>query len=203
MIHIYALSNPDDISDVKYIGQTTNPSKRLLSHIRQAKEKNYSLGKNEWIGECIKKNKQPIISSIDFSDNRIEASVLEMQYVAMFKFIGIELFNERNTSKTIYSDKSRSAGSLNAMFGKKGVDNPNFGSKRNPETGKRISAARKGKPCVGLYKKIKMIDSKTGEVLRIFDSALHVELELNYKKRMLTRVARGTRKIAYGYKWSY
>ncbi len=54
------------------------------------------------------------------------------------------------------------------------------------------------------YKDIKQIDKKTDEVIKVFESALKIEEELNLKKGARNKIYEclsKKRKTAYGYKW--
>lgn len=54
------------------------------------------------------------------------------------------------------------------------------------------------------YKDIKQIDKKTGELIKIFESALKIEEELNLRsgaRNKIYQCLKGNLKTAYGYKW--
>lgn len=54
-------------------------------------------------------------------------------------------------------------------------------------------------------KKVAMIDLKTGETIKVFDSVAQAALSLGNKNKNshIIHVCKGQRKSAYGYKWSY
>ena len=52
-------------------------------------------------------------------------------------------------------------------------------------------------------KAVEMVDTKTNEVVRVFDSMKNAGEELNIAKEQISAVCRGIRKTAGGYSWRY
>lgn len=89
-MHIYTLE--DDKNEVRYVGVSKNPQKRLYQHIHRAKsgiEKNH---KSKWIKSLLKKDQQPlmrIIDSVPFD----EWITKEIFYIKKYKELGCNLVN--------------------------------------------------------------------------------------------------------------
>lgn len=61
-VYIYALLHPDTL-EVRYIGQTTDPSNRLRGHL-SGKAKSYC---GNWVRQLLREGKSPIMEIVDFS----------------------------------------------------------------------------------------------------------------------------------------
>ena len=61
---------------------------------------------------------------------------------------------------------------------------------------KQINHPKKSKPVL-------QINTKTGEIIRVFPSAMEVERQLGYKHSNIVNSCRGKFKSAYGFKWQY
>ena len=84
---IYSLSDPIN-GQVRYIGKSDNPSKRLNQHIKNYPNKtNY---KNNWISSLTSKNLNPVLDVID----EVEISnweYWEKYWISQFKAWGFQL----------------------------------------------------------------------------------------------------------------
>ena len=94
---IYSLNHPNT-NDVVYVGKTSQPlSKRLSGHLCD----NSNERKSRWILELRKIGLKPTINYLAESDNRIEASRLEKDYIIQFLADGLELLNYQLSYKKI------------------------------------------------------------------------------------------------------
>lgn len=78
---------------------------------------------------------------------------------------------------------------------KSGEEHPMYNKVRTEEDKIRISQA--------LSKVVLMLDKKTGEILKEFNSATEAEDYLNAKGHHISCCCNNKRKTAYGYKWKY
>lgn len=96
LVHIYALYDPADLMEVRYIGQTTDsPKNRLYRHIYQSrpeyknKKKDH---KSNWIRTLLAKNVSPEVRLIETADIAMWG-ILEKFWIARFKKLGHRLTN--------------------------------------------------------------------------------------------------------------
>jgi hypothetical protein len=61
--YIYVLIDPRD-NQIRYVGKTTQPLKRLKSHIYECKNKKYKHRRAKWVRNLIKENLIPIIKFV-------------------------------------------------------------------------------------------------------------------------------------------
>jgi hypothetical protein len=87
-IYIYGLWSPIEkktLRNVRYIGKSNNPKRRLSEHIRTSKKKNYAVSK--WIRTLIKKNLKPVMKVIEVCD--LDSwQTYEKMYINYFKESG-------------------------------------------------------------------------------------------------------------------
>jgi len=89
---IYGLIDPRT-KQVKYIGKSNNPEKRLIEHMCESKSKDGCGTKKEnWINKLCKLNLNPVLKIID--EVKIEEyEYWEEFYIKEYKYDGIELLN--------------------------------------------------------------------------------------------------------------
>lgn len=87
--YIYSLSCPIS-GEVKYIGKSKNPNKRLLDHIRKCR--NTTSHKNSWIIGLTTKGVNPVMHVIE-ETNIDEVNFWEMHYISLYKSWGFSLTN--------------------------------------------------------------------------------------------------------------
>lgn len=87
---IYTLSDPIT-KEVRYVGKSDNPKKRLYEHICSCKRiKNH---KNNWINSLLKKDQKPILEIID--EVPLEYwQIYESQWISKLKELGFNLTND-------------------------------------------------------------------------------------------------------------
>lgn len=89
-------------------------------------------------------------------------------------------------------------GEKNPMFGKTGIQSPNYGKKASQAT---IDAIRKS-----VIKPILKLDIKTKEKISEFDSITNAAKSISDKKCVVGNIsacAKGKSNSAYGYIWKY
>ena len=88
--YIYLLKDAEE--NIKYIGKSNNPSKRLVCHISEAKKNDKKSHKNNWINSLINKEQKPIMEIIE--EVPLEGwEFWECYYISIFKELGCELTN--------------------------------------------------------------------------------------------------------------
>jgi predicted GIY-YIG superfamily endonuclease len=89
--YIYILQDPDTM-DVRYVGKTTNPKKRLYQHTNKRVQE-YSRRRylSNWLLKLLNCNKKPIMTIIDQTDN--DWKQLEIYWIEQFKNWGFKLVN--------------------------------------------------------------------------------------------------------------
>lgn len=100
IVKIYTLSSTRDISNIRYIGKTTDPlKKRLQGHLFEAKakkEENYTHNhKCNWINKELSEGYNIIIEELDseeFNSNE-DWQYLEQYWISQFKAWGFKLTN--------------------------------------------------------------------------------------------------------------
>lgn len=90
MTYIYSLEYPEN--NVRYIGKTLHPKKRLSEHINKAIKRNDLTYKVAWIRSLLKQNIKPIMKIIDIVPDN-EASFWEKHYISLFKSFAFKLTN--------------------------------------------------------------------------------------------------------------
>jgi group I intron endonuclease len=127
--YIYKIS--DELGNVRYIGKSNNPRRRLYQHINDKS----NLHKFNWLNSIIKRGSKPIIEviekvSIDSWKER------EIYWISKFKEDGIDLIN-----MTIGGDGAE--GMIHSEESKKKMSNSKKGLKLSEEHRKNISEAVK------------------------------------------------------------
>lgn len=133
-VFIYALIDPES-QEVRYIGKTKNPNRRISQHINECSR--IRTHKNNWILSLKNKSLRPIMTIIDEVESD-EWMFFEQWYIQLFKSWGCSL-----TNLTIGGE-----GGFNCIFSeetKRLIGNKSRGRKHTEEAKKKISEAFKGK----------------------------------------------------------
>lgn len=131
--YIYCLFDPIT-EQPKYIGKSDNPQKRFTEHLNEKGKTK----KINWIKSLKKKGLLPILEILD-EVSTADWKVIESMYIFLFKGWGFDLVNG-----TLGGDGS-SAGAANPMFGRRGINNPNYGKKHTEETKQKVKERQTGK----------------------------------------------------------
>lgn len=122
MIYIYTLSDPRANNEIRYVGKSVDPTKRLKTHLAKARA-GCETHCRRWIAGLLRSEVRPILSVIDFAETAPEANAAEQRHIAQLRAAGHDL-----TNLTV------------------GGDGRAAGSPLRAETRARMSAARKGRP---------------------------------------------------------
>lgn len=120
--YIYCLFDPIT-EQPKYIGKSDNPQKRYFEHI---KEKGKTK-KINWIKSLKKKDLLPVLEILDEVSTN-DWKVMESMYIFLFRGWGFDLLNGT------HGGDGSSSGAGNPMFGRRGINSPNYGKKHTEET---------------------------------------------------------------------
>jgi group I intron endonuclease len=131
--YIYCLFDPIT-EQPKYIGKSDNPQKRFTEHLNEKGKTK----KINWIKSLKKKDLLPVLEILDEVSTN-DWKVIESMYIFLFKGWGFDLVNG-----TLGGDGS-SAGAANHMFGRRGINNPNYGKKHTEETKQKVKERQSGK----------------------------------------------------------
>ena len=95
--YIYALENPIN-NEIRYVGKTNNPERRLHYHWTVGYKKNNKTG--NWLKSLKKKKLKPVMFVIDTTDKEWEW--LERYWISQFKTWGFKLTNHTEGGEGAY-----------------------------------------------------------------------------------------------------
>ena len=214
------------INGMQYIGQAKNFKKRETNwNCLKLKYANQLLNdEREKYG--LANFKTEILKECDDED----LNKWERHYIVLYDTIYPNGYNDNEGGTIGFKHSERTKGKIseansgenNGMYGKdpwnKGIKNcfseeaiqksskshmgntSALGHKVSEETKKQISNTKTGVPNIALSKPVEQIDMKTGDIVKIWNSA--AEAGRNGFKS-ISRVCRGERPHAYGYFWKY
>src|SRR5439155_20113985 len=117
-VYIYALCEPDQPWNIRYVGKTVSTLKRRLSqHLAKSnlKTKTY---KNNWIKSILQRGRKPTILLVDVGDD-ISWESLERFYISSYRSAGFALTNATEGGEgslgIVQSSESRSKRSKSLM----------------------------------------------------------------------------------------
>lgn len=219
-------------SHMHHIENKTHPNKPLLNYIYKYGLENiviFELEKAEPIKESLLKIEQKYIDYYGVAYKGEAFNILPTAGSTLGRKLSEETI--RKMKKKVCSEETKRklsenaktwVGEKNPFYGKKHTDaskkiiseklkgkmagekNPNYGKKHDEETRRKIGLASIGRDCKN-KKKVKQIDIKTGEVIKIWDSASDATRELNNGKihGHISRVCHGKLNKTLGFKWEY
>jgi group I intron endonuclease len=214
---IYILKDPIT-NEVRYVGKSDNPKKRLSEHIN--KSKHTSTYKNNWLKNLKKNNLKPILEIIDVVD-KSNWGELEKKWITHFKEIGSNL-----TNQTEGGDGGNFGEKINLLISKKlkGGKFTEHTLKLMSESAKKrklsdngrqsLSEKRKGvkNPMYGKKQTTHCIESKYKSVLQFslnnefiqeWKSLKEVSEYLLINRNTIRMVCNNQRISAGGYKWKF
>lgn len=151
--YIYALESND--GDIRYIGKSNNPKRRLSTHIKES-TKHTLTHKQAWINSLIKLGELPKLSILD-TVNYEEWELWERYYISLYKSWGFNLTNSTQGGDGKCSDNHEVVKKMTATLkegyrtkrivvwnkGTKGGSKWNVGLTRSEETKRKISESKK------------------------------------------------------------
>ena len=100
-VYIYALCEPDLWQEVRYIGASANPKKRLGQHLADSNIAAEDSPKNRWLKALKAKRLKPILRILDQTDDPLWWGTLEATYIK--RFASIRLTN-RHANDAYWQD---------------------------------------------------------------------------------------------------
>jgi predicted GIY-YIG superfamily endonuclease len=154
---VYALCDPST-GEIRYIGIAQSTRYRLQTHISRAKKG--KTHKDRWVAKLLRNGTKPAQETLRRCATEAEALAWEASFIALLRDAGYRLTNFTDggdgtvTGKTWkLTDEQRaniSAGRKKHFANKRArgeqIVAPNKGKKVSPETRRKISEARRGKP---------------------------------------------------------
>lgn len=198
--YIYALEFPK--GNIRYIGKSNNPKKRLKKHIRESLASTET-HKKAWINGLLKKNKKPILSIIDDVDFD-DWPIMEQYWISQFKTWGFNLVNTTDGGEGFYCQSNEIREKAKKTMRKK------FDSGWRPdidrkEIGKKISKTKKGNVVISEKQKKEISLTlkrkyKTGEIIHHMTgktciSPMKNKHHTEYSKKKASKSAKNRQKI--------
>lgn len=148
-VFIYALVDPRSF-EIRYIGKTVSPPRRLLSHIYNAK---YQRFHNErWVYSLVTQDMKPVMEILEVVTTD-EADEKECWWIAYAKQLGIQLTNSTSGGEGTRNFTPELRSRIGKTLRQKYIDNPelrkvvserNRGKKHSAESRKKRSQAISG-----------------------------------------------------------
>lgn len=91
ILSIYALS--DCSQNIRYVGQTNNPEKRLRDHISEARTNKRFNRKNNWIRSMLEKDEIPNLIILETLSDKTKVDDAEIFHISQMKDLGFDLTN--------------------------------------------------------------------------------------------------------------
>lgn len=221
-IYIYTLSNPVT-NEVKYIGQSINPTYRLSKHI--CDRKNTETHKGAWIKSLFLIGLKPKMEILDEFENKEAACNAEIYWISQFKAWGFNLTNQ-TPGGDMPPRLMGTANPANRPEVKEKLRRANIGKKHSEETkrklgernkiGGKIPPSRKGISSKYYIQKSIATKIKTNKIgrkpivkldmqlnfIERFDAIRHVKnIYPSYSLGNIGSVCRKERNHAHGFIW--
>lgn len=215
--YIYCLLDPN--GNVRYVGKSDNPKRRLKEHLRHSKNK--ETYKDNWICSLSTKSQVPELFILDYVPYT-EFVFWEDFYMILFKSWGFKLTNtscsidngdhfnlERNKK---ISEKLK--GRIITPEHREKLKMARLGAKASDITRLKFSELRKGEknPMFGVKRNNSWDENKRkkilqlsllGEVISEWDSVILAANSTNTNRSSINYVLSNKRNSAGGYKWEY
>lgn len=208
---VYKLTNK--INGKIYIGKAINILKRITEHKNEKRKISIlykAIKKYGWENFEVE-----ILQDFDYIDN-LELFALETAYIDFFDSIyrekgyNINLFGTGSVNFR-HSEETKKKISLANKGRLLGENHPLYGKHQTQETINKIIQSKLGKKpekaiiasILARNRKIKQLDLKTNEVIKIWSSIKEAANTLGFRHQFLWRVLNNIRKSYKGYGWQY
>lgn len=135
-VFIYTLSDSATPDDVRYVGQSRDPRKRLRGHIDSAK-RGERLYRQQWIRAVLAQHRTITQQIVAVANANAEADELEVRYIAHFRNLGHRLTN-------LSSGGQGTSGYRPTVEHRAKISRGLMGHRISPETKARIAQANRG-----------------------------------------------------------
>lgn len=225
-IYVYVLTDPRKPDDVRYVGVTENPKRRLKKHIADVNHQNNH--RTNWIKSLLADEVVPIMTIIDETDSENWAQC-EIGWIAYYRGLGCNLVNSTDggegTRGIVRSEETRRKISQSVSNpseetrrkmseagrnrppiseetrrkmseGRRGENSPSYGKRHSEETRRKLSE---------LNEKAILQYDKFGHFIRRWDSARQAGRELGILETQIGKCCKSKyrHKSAGGYVWRY
>jgi hypothetical protein len=162
---IYFLKHPLT-KEIRYVGKTNNPTRRLIQHTYTARHKTRKSHCCSWIGSLLKDNQMPVMCIVNWFNSEKDCNNAEKLIIENFKKTGINLTNltdggEGQCGRVMSEETKHKIRQTKIKNGSSKKGKP-----RSPEIGIKISLAKIGKKFSIEHKK-KLSEAKKGRVIPI------------------------------------
>jgi hypothetical protein len=154
-IWIYSLSDPRFPGIVRYVGQSKNPTKRLRSHVQDARGEPGN-HRRYWLRTLIEAGVKPALTLIEECSEEAW-QIRERHWIAYYRSLGCDLVNStdggeehktlcmESRAKISQSNKGRLKGIPLSPEHRAKIGKAQIGKKMSPESRARMSAFQKGR----------------------------------------------------------
>jgi len=160
---IYFLKHPST-DEIRYVGKTNNPKRRIIQHLYTARHKTRKSHCCCWIGSLLKNNQKPKMQIINWFKLEDDCNNAEKLIIENFRNTGIKLTNLTDGGEgqvgRVMSEETKNK--IRETILKNGSSLK--GKKKYPEIGLKISLAKKGIKLSEEHKK-KLSDAKKGRTI--------------------------------------
>jgi hypothetical protein len=162
---IYFLKHPLT-KEIRYVGKTNNPTRRLIQHTYTARHKTRKSHCCSWIGSLLKDNQMPVMCIVNWFNSEEDCNNAEKLIIENFKKTGINLTNltdggEGQCGRVMSEETKHKIRQTKIKNGSSKKGKP-----RSLEIGIKISLAKIGKKFSIEHKK-KLSEAKKGRVIPI------------------------------------
>jgi hypothetical protein len=162
---IYTLRHPLT-NEIRHVGKSNNPKRRIIQHIYTAKHKTRKSHCCYWIGSLLKNNQKPTMQIVNWFNSENDCNNAEKLIIENFRKAGVKLTNLTDGGEgqvgRVMSEETKSK--IRETILKNG--NLLKGRKRSSEIGLKISLSKKGIAFSEEHKK-KLSDAKKGKAIPI------------------------------------
>jgi hypothetical protein len=215
-VYIYALRDPDS-QEIRYIGKSLNPWKRLSSHIKD-KDKT---PKTCWIHKLLNQHKKPILDVLDKVKEEYWKEV-ECLYIAYYKKLGHPLLNmteggdspaatnkravvridPHTEERKIFSSVAQAAREIGLLSYTRIIACCNGKGRYSGEYKWEYVDKTPTKVTTVKNKQVLQIDYKSMKIVKIYKNVLETK-NYGYDPANIYTVCIGDHKSAYGFLWRF
>lgn len=142
VIYVYVLTDPRYPDDVRYVGVTDNPQRRLRQHISKSKGKTYH--RANWINSLLDNGLKPMMTIIDETDEN-NWRQCEIEWIARYRAMGCDLVNSTDGGGGVRGYVPTEEHRRKQSESIRGENHPFYGKHFSEEHRRKLSEAKRGK----------------------------------------------------------